>query len=80
MDRGSQGWAQQARSGPVGGLVWFGLARAGERDEERKRSAEWCGVALMAWQLPAGFAMRLQHEKTTHAVRIVALDFLSLTP
>ena len=25
VDRGSQGWAQQARSGPVGGLVWFGF-------------------------------------------------------
>jgi hypothetical protein len=54
VDRGSQGWTQQARSVPVGGLVWSGLARAGERererererDEERKRSASGVVFAL----------------------------------
>jgi hypothetical protein len=68
VDRESQGWTKQARSGPVGGLVWSGLARAGER-----RGEEESLVGLAAGLGWSGFAMRLPHDKTTHAIRIFAL-------
>lgn len=62
VDRGSQGWTKQARSGPVGGLVWFGRKLQREREEEEIGSGVVFAFLLGWWVGLVGLAC---HETPT---------------